>query len=270
MSSVPNKVSGDRLAEHPNTSTASLSVRLDANRQYSAIDFQDWLQSRLDVREGMHVLDVGCGTGAQSLEFLRRVGTSGSVSSLDIAPASIDHLRRQAHAGNIQAEVSDMMNLGALIDQTFLRKRFDLAQTTYALYYAKDPLHVLDVMRGVVEPGGRIAACVPNNPHGFVEFVRRFCPVPEAATASGQFGPDVLEPYFRTNFDEVTVHLLRNMQRLPDVESVMQFWRNTSYFDPSAASNVRAAVERQIASDGHFAYAKHSFLIIGQKSLETR
>ena len=253
------------IRKDPRTATSSLDVRLGANRDFSSIDFQEWLQHRLNVGGGMDVLDVGCGTGAQSIEFVRRVGPNGSVCALDISADSVERLRSLGHADALQAEVSDMMELESLLAKRFRQKTFDLAQSTYALYYAKDPIHVLEVMRRSLKQDGRLAVCVPNNPHGLLEFIKKFAPVPEAAEASGRFGPDVLEPYFRKNFDEVDIHLLRNMQTVPDAESLLKFWRNTSYFDRNVESAVLGEVQRRIETSGSFKYAKNSFLIIGAR-----
>jgi ubiquinone/menaquinone biosynthesis C-methylase UbiE len=251
------------------TSTESLNIRLAANRRYSTIDFQAWLMRHLDVRDGMDVLDVGCGNGAQALELLRRVGAKGSVSALDIATTSVESLRAQsAGAENLRAAVADMMELAGVVASTFRGKRYDLAQSTYALYYAADPVRVLDAMRAVLKPAGRLATCVPNNPHGLHEFLKRFIAVPAAADAVGRFGAEVLEPYFRRHFAEVSVHLLCNVQKIPLASEVMRFWGNTSYYDVAADGIVRAAIEREIGEHGHFAFQKNSFLIVGQSPFD--
>jgi len=247
-----------------NTSSAALAERLETNRKYSAVDFQDWLMQRLAVRPGADVLDVGCGTGAQTLAFLSAVGPRGSVSALDLSPESIATVRTRAGAApNLQGEVADMMDVAEVVARRFRVKRFDLAQSTYALYYATRPVGVLDAMRRVLKPGGRIAVCTPNNPHGLIEFIRRFTEVPAANDANGRFGPDVLEPYFRRHFFVVDIALLCNVQRVPTVDEVMRFWRNTSYYDSAVADRVATAVEDEISRRGGFFYEKNSYLIVG-------
>jgi ubiquinone/menaquinone biosynthesis C-methylase UbiE len=66
-----------------------LKKRIEINHAYSSTDFNAWLLERLAVKSGEHVLDVGCGTGAQSIPIAGLVGPNGSVSSLDISAASI-------------------------------------------------------------------------------------------------------------------------------------------------------------------------------------
>ena len=45
----------------------------------------DKLLSEAAPRIGEHVLDIGCGTGASSLQLSERVGTNGHVTALDIS-----------------------------------------------------------------------------------------------------------------------------------------------------------------------------------------
>ena len=67
------------------TATAFLEKRIEINRAYASADFDAWLLERLSVRSGEDILDVGCGSGAQTVPFATLVGLTGSVSALDIS-----------------------------------------------------------------------------------------------------------------------------------------------------------------------------------------
>jgi protein-L-isoaspartate O-methyltransferase len=113
-----------------------LKKRIEINHAYSSTDFDGWLLERLAVKPGEHVLDVGCGTGAQSIPIAGLVGPSGSVSSLDISAASIASLQSKIPAGSgVQAVASDMADLARVIADTFTTKQYTLAHSSYALYY---------------------------------------------------------------------------------------------------------------------------------------
>src|SRR5947209_4883122 len=110
-----------------------LAKRIEINRNYSAADFDGWLLERLAVKPGEDVLDVGCGTGAQSIPIAGVVGPGGSVSSLDISADSIATLKSRIPAGaRVEAVASDMADLARVIAGTFTTKRYDLAQSSYA------------------------------------------------------------------------------------------------------------------------------------------
>jgi ubiquinone/menaquinone biosynthesis C-methylase UbiE len=67
----------------------------------------------LRLREGLSVLDIGCGTGADVTEIARRVGSSGSVTGIDMSEAMIaEAQKRTAGSGLLVAfEVGNAMEL---------------------------------------------------------------------------------------------------------------------------------------------------------------
>src|SRR5262245_39304889 len=112
-----------------------LAARLALNEKASARDFQAWVQTHIEVREGDDVLDVACGTGAQTRRFLDRVGRSGTVSAIDASATSIQQLKDAGTAPNLTAVTGDMMDLATIIARDLPRQRFDCISCTYAIYY---------------------------------------------------------------------------------------------------------------------------------------
>lgn len=246
------------------TGTDFLEKRIEINKAYSSMDFDSWLLDRLDVKPGEDILDVGCGSGAQTVPFAERVGDAGSVSALDISSDSVALLNsRLAHKGRVQAIASDMKDLPELISTRFRVKRYDLAQSTYALYYSGDRAQVLDTMRAALKPSGRCAVFTPNAPHGLVDLAARFTRIPAEISDCMVFGPNVLAPYFEAHFASVAVHRFHNVVTLPSADLVIEFYRQTTYHDAEAEAPMRRYVEDEIHRAGSFRYEKNGYLIIG-------
>lgn len=245
-------------------STESLETRLRINEAYASTDFGSWLFERLAVKPGQDILDVGCGTGAQTIPFLEKVGPEGSVSALDLSESSVEELKEKAPAGApLTAVASDMLKLGEMIDTVFPTKRYDLTHSSYALYYSSNRETVLDQMRESLKPGGRCAIFTPNAPHELVEFAARFHSIDEMLWECFRFGPEVLKPYFDAHYASVTIHHFNNRVRLPDADTLMSFYEATTYYDADAAPALRAEAERIVAETGAFEYEKNGYLIIG-------
>jgi len=102
------------------SAAASQSVNPGINEPYLQpnLDPEDWAQrfeveSRevfaareaiadgLDLSPGMHVADVGAGTGLFVPLLASRVGTSGRVYAVDIVPAFVAHIDRRARAAGL-------------------------------------------------------------------------------------------------------------------------------------------------------------------------
>jgi ubiquinone/menaquinone biosynthesis C-methylase UbiE len=247
--------------------TEALERRLQVNRDYSSVNFDEWLLPRLNARRGDDVLDVGCGTGSQTVPLADAVGDSGSVSAVDISEQSIELLKRRLPTGaRVQAVVGDMDDLAGIIARTFHVKSYDLAQSTYALYYAKNPLAVLEAMRVAVKPKGRCAIFVPNSPHGLVELASRFLTIPRLVHQALNTGPGIAEPYFKQHFTDVETHHFHNVVTVPDSSTIVDYYRQTNYHTPNAEQRIRELVEDAIAKTGSFSYEKNGYLVIGRRA----
>ena len=246
------------------TSSSSLDTRLDLNRRYQSADFADWHMRRLAVGTGEKILDVGCGTGAQSLRFLRDIGPRGTVSALDISPESVATL--VAASGDdprLQAVATDMANLASVVRDDFTQKRFTLAQSSYALYYSPERESVLRTMVDSIYDFGRVAVFTPTGPHGMVDLAAKFGDVPAAIQDSLQFGESRLTPLFRELFWDVRIDYFQSEMRVTSLEDFMSFYRATTYFDASAEPDLEEYARREIDSTGAVTYAKNGFLIQG-------
>jgi ubiquinone/menaquinone biosynthesis C-methylase UbiE len=246
------------------TGTEYLEKRLEINRAYSLADFDGWLLSRLEVSPGEDILDVGCGTGAQTIPLAKLVGPSGSVTALDISQNSVTLLQSRIPPGlRVQAVCADMGELDRLIKDEFAVKTYSLTHSSYALYYSKKRIDVLDTMRRSLKVAGRCAVFTPNEPHGLVELAARFSSVPREVTNSLRFGPELLEPYFRKHFQRTQVHHFHNVVTVPSADVLIEFYRQTTYYRPEVEPAMRAAVVEAVEQTGRFQYQKNGFLIIG-------
>lgn len=246
------------------TSAEFLEKRIAINHTYASANFDAWLMDRLKILPGEDVLDVGCGSGAQTISFSKLVGLNGSVSSLDISAESVALLKARLAAGaRVQAVAADMGDLSEVIAQQFSVKRYTLAHSSYALYYSSKRLQVLDVMRGALKRGGRCAIFTPNVPHGLVDLAARFTAMPAPVTESLRFGTDVLAPYFSRCFPRFDVHHFHNVMTLPSADVLLEFYRQTTYYDPKIEPDMRAVAEEEIRRTGSFKYEKNGYLIIG-------
>jgi SAM-dependent methyltransferase len=109
------------------------------------------------VSTGMRVLDLGAGTGDQTLSTARRVGTAGSVLATDISAPMLDLAREAASAAgldNIETRVMDAQRLD------LPAASFDAAIARFSLQFVPDVQRALVEVRRVLKPGGRFAAVV--------------------------------------------------------------------------------------------------------------
>ncbi|MGW0815755.1 class I SAM-dependent methyltransferase [Streptomyces viridiviolaceus] len=116
------------------------------------------LVERADPQRGQRVLDVGCGRGAALFVAAERVGPSGHVLGIDIAPAMVEAARQQAEAlgtGHVEVRVMDGERPG------LEPASFDVVTGSYSLIFLPDAPAALPRYARLLRPGGRIAFTSP-------------------------------------------------------------------------------------------------------------
>jgi SAM-dependent methyltransferase len=109
------------------------------------------------VSTSMRVLDLGAGTGDQTVSTARRVGPGGSVLATDISAPMLDLAREAASAAgldNVETQRMDSQRLD------LPAASFDAAIARFSLQFVPDVPRALGEVRRVLKPGGRFAAVV--------------------------------------------------------------------------------------------------------------
>jgi ubiquinone/menaquinone biosynthesis C-methylase UbiE len=102
------------------------------------------------LREGMSLLDVGCGPGTITADLARRI-PGGSVIGIDLPLDVVDTAQRELGAANLRFEVGDVYALH------FADGSFDLVYAHQVLQHLGDPVAALREMLRVLRPGGHVA-----------------------------------------------------------------------------------------------------------------
>src|SRR5438093_1775290 len=103
------------------------------------------------VREGLRVLDVGCGPGALTTELVTRTG-SNNVAAVDPSASFVKAVRDRLPGVEVR--------LGAAEQLPFDDGTFDAALAQLVVHFMADPVRGIREMARVVRPGGIVAACV--------------------------------------------------------------------------------------------------------------
>lgn len=98
---------------------------------------------------GLHVLDVGAGTGALSAELIRR---GAEVAAADPAPEFVGALRTRLPTAAVEAAPAEALPWA---DATF-----DAALSQLVVTFMSDAPAGVREMRRVVRPGGTVAVCM--------------------------------------------------------------------------------------------------------------
>ncbi len=126
-------------------------------------DYQARVISRLDLREGLSVLDAGCGPGRLTVPLARHVGPQGRVLAVDIQPGMISKAKEKV----AQAGLANVEFLCAPLGSGQLpRAAFDRALMVTVLGEIPDKPAALREVFESLRPGGFLSVTeVVLDPH---------------------------------------------------------------------------------------------------------
>ena len=114
-----------------------------------------------NVGTGMHVLDLACGAGSQTIRAAQRVGASGRVTANDIASNMLNFVASNAASAGLSNVETLHCPAEGLSDSSL---RVDAAICRLGLMLFQAPRSALDAARSVLTEGGRFAALVFASP----------------------------------------------------------------------------------------------------------
>lgn len=97
----------------------------------------------------LHILDIGCGAGAQTLALAQHV--TGKITALDCNPCFLEQLRRKVNEQGLEKKIMPM--LGSMFDLAFPDAFFDIIWSEGAIYIAGFEKGIQD-WRRFLKPGG--------------------------------------------------------------------------------------------------------------------
>lgn len=134
---------GNEWALHAERIDAMLAPITDA-----ALDFAAF-------KSGERVLDIGCGSGATSLDIARRVGPAGHVVGVDLSPQMLDVARARASQANLAVDF-----LEADAGSADFGKSFDVAFSRFGVMFFDAPVPAFAHIRTSMRANGRLSfAC---------------------------------------------------------------------------------------------------------------
>ena len=185
------------------------------------------LVHRLGIKQGMKVLDLGCGDGTTALPAAK---LGADVLGVDIAANLVEAGNRRAKEmglTNCRFQEGDATNLHELADQSF-----DLVVSIFGAMFAPKPHDVAKEMVRVTRPGGRIVMgnWIPGDPTLVAQILK----------ISSAYTPPPPEGFVSPMTWGVESHVIERFAGAGVPEEKISFSRETFTFNyPGAPSDVR-------------------------------
>lgn len=242
--------------EQFNRDTNALISRAQLNAAGAKHDLEEWILTLLPPLRGLHVLDLGCGTGKQVFRLAPLVTDAGSILGIDISPDAVAAVRQRAVAEGLRFVAARQLGLDDCLEH-LADNRFDLIVSSYAIYYAQDLAGLLQGLRSLLNDGGTLFVCGPGEGTNremqdlVMQYTRNEVKrIPDFITAAGI---DEVASVFSRH----VIARLENKIAFDSDEAVLSWWRNHNSFDSTAVDAVGRYLNEHFSQNSSFELTKN-------------
>lgn len=250
--------------------------------QDQAASLVDLLHCDTAYPAGSTVLEVGCGTGAQTITLAQR-SPSARFTSIDVSADSLAEAKRRAE----QAEISNVeFRQADIFDLPFAAESFDHGFVCFVLEHLSQPREALAILKRLLKPGGSIT--VIEGDHGSTYFhpdsdaahaaIQCQVKLQRAAGGNALVGRELYPLVVSAGFDAVSVspRMVYVDSSRPDlvdgftrktftamIENVREIAISAGLIEPERFDAGVKALHRTTEGDGTFCYT--FFKAVGEK-----
>ena len=239
------------------TDSLALACRRGVNEQFAQADFDGWVFDSLQLRQGLNVLDVGCGDGKHLFKSAELVSPGGRVVGVDISEESLRRCaekikRRQIK--NIQLHNCDLTQ----VKETFPPPtKFDRILSSFAVYYTSDAEKTFGECYELLTREGVLFFCGPTK-RSNQEFLR----LAQSAGCRKRYSQwaGFLQDKGRNLLERIAGNVevisFENPVAYPDAETLYNYWKSTQLYDQSLETPMKEAIEKEFKKSSKFINTK--------------
>ena len=250
------------------TDSEALEQRIESHQQYGTNDLDAWIFEHLQPQPGDRILDLGCGTGKQSLPLAHRVGESGHIVSVDVSEQSISVLLASAEEEGISDRIRPVCSNFDEVDKLISGQIFERVLASYSLYYSSRRTALVEAVHRALRTGGVLFFCGPNSRNNLelknLHYGLSGTP-PPLTTDSAAFmevkGPELAARLFAT----VEAFTFENPLSFDSVDALYRYWRHYNLYQEDLTESFLGAAERHFAEQSSFLTVKR---VAGVKAIK--
>ena len=240
-------------------SSKNLDFRLYFNKKYQNKDIHKWYQKNIKIKPFYTILDVGCGTGSQSIFFNKKINKKGSLYSFDKSNVSITNLRRKISSKNTHFFIGDMNKFNQINTKYIKNVKFDFINSVYSIYYAKEPLKLIIKLIAKLKKDGQLVIFLPVKPNKVAQLAAKFYALPKKVDESLIFYKKI-ENFYKKNKFLYKIKYFKSKLEIDNISDLMMFYKSTTFYKKKYENKIYKFVKKKY-SNKTFAFKKDSCLI---------
>ncbi len=204
-----------------------LDTRIGFHDKYSVNQegYSNWMVSHYDIREGMEVLELGCGTGSLWDGRDKLLKKCHELTLADLSEGMLEKAKQtlgeQKNITYLQADIQSL---------PFGDSSFDVVIANAMLYHVPDLSQALKEVRRVLKPGG-VFYCSTFGEQNFTDLLAKwFLLGGESFHPNHNFTLQNGGEKLRTAFEEVECHVYEDSLHITDPEDLVTYLLSLASF----------------------------------------
>jgi SAM-dependent methyltransferase len=209
------------------SNSSALKSRSTVNNNLSTHDLDEWLINLLPPLSGKEILDLGCGNGKQifKIESLN----NNKILGVDISPESVNSIKEKVQLlknNKISACVASMDNVLDVVKETF-----DIILSTYAIYYSKNQLNLINSLKSLLNKNGVILISGPGkfSNKEIIDLMNSLDGENKIDTVDDFINIDDINR-LKDTYEKVEIFRLNNFVNFDNYINVNNWWKNHSIY----------------------------------------
>ena len=242
-----------------NTDANALKQRIESHSRFGTKDLNEWLFKHLEIKKGNSILDIGCGTGKQTIPAAKLCGDNGNVVAFDTSQEALNIVYETA----IQMNIADRITLKCddidALEKQVSDQYFDRVVGSYSLYYSKNPVKLIETVYNHLNSGGIFFFCGPSKDNNaeLKMFHNKLLKDQELPESKSAVFMEVTGPAIANNFFlKVDNFTFENVLEFDSANALYDYWCSYNLYDPKIADDFKAASEQWFKNNNKFKTVK--------------
>lgn len=256
-----------------NEELATLAERINVHKTYAKYEINDWILKMINLKSGERVVDVGCGSGKQTIEYAKIVGKDGIVVGIDISEDILKKAKELAEEEKVAIQLVKC-NANNISFVFTMNDFFSLISCCFAIYYLEDIQKFLLEVKRKLRSGGRVFVVGPtlNNAKEMQQVHSKVFNEKLPQIYEKRMKYEVI-PCIKRHFANVKIGIFNNILIFPTTTTFLNYYKSTLLFRESIKNKndefylkrIKDEVDRFIIQNGKFELHKQVYGIIGYK-----
>ena len=138
--------------------------------------------------------------------------------------------------------------------------KFDKIISSYALYYAKNPIKVIKECSNFLNFRGEFLITAPDYPHTLIEFAKKQKTLPKEVKKQIDFSSKKLGVFLKKKRYSKKIYNFQNILKFKNLTDLINFYRSTVFYNKKSEASLTKLFLRHKRKNGFFKIVKSAKL----------